>query len=159
MKENGIVSPSVMSASLWSYGLYPPGSSVPGISQARMLKWVAMLSFRGSSWPRNQTQVSCIAGRFFSTSHQGSPLGASVSIGLLFWTHHINGTQYIQYMVFCSWLLSFSMFWSSSDIMYQYFIPFYCWKHSVEWICQCNYCWKHSVEWIRRCVTLFILHL
>ena len=37
----------------------PPGSSVYGISQARILEWVAMPSSRGSSWPRNWTHVSC----------------------------------------------------------------------------------------------------
>ena len=37
-----------------------------GILQARMLEWVAMLSSRGSSQPRDWTQVSCIAGRFFT---------------------------------------------------------------------------------------------
>ena len=42
-----------------------PGSSVHGISQARILEWVAMPSPRGSSQPRNPTQVSCIAGEFF----------------------------------------------------------------------------------------------
>ena len=31
-----------------------------GILQARILEWVAMPSSRGSSWPRDQTQVSCI---------------------------------------------------------------------------------------------------
>ena len=34
----------------------PPGSSVHGILQARILEWVAMLSSRGSSWPRDWTQ-------------------------------------------------------------------------------------------------------
>ena len=43
-----------------------PGSSVHGILQARILKWVAMLFSRGSSWPRNWTQISCLAGRFFT---------------------------------------------------------------------------------------------
>ena len=43
-----------------------PGSSVHGILQARVLEWVAMLSSRGSSQPRNQTQVSHSAGRFFT---------------------------------------------------------------------------------------------
>ena len=38
----------------------PPGSSVHGISQARILEWVAISSSRGSSWPRDQTYVSCI---------------------------------------------------------------------------------------------------
>ena len=49
----------------------PPGSSVYGIPQARILEWVAMPSSRGSSQLTNQTQVSyvsCIAGRFFTTS-------------------------------------------------------------------------------------------
>ena len=43
-----------------------PGSSVHGILQARTLEWVAIPFSRGSSRPRNQTWVSCIAGRFFT---------------------------------------------------------------------------------------------
>ena len=43
----------------------PPVSSVHGILQARLLEWVAISFSRGSSQPRNQTQVSCTAGRFF----------------------------------------------------------------------------------------------
>ena len=43
----------------------PPGSSVHGILQARMLEWVAISFSRGSSWPGDQTQVSCITGRGF----------------------------------------------------------------------------------------------
>ena len=43
----------------------PLGSSVHGIFQARILEWVFMPSSRGSSWPRDRTCVSCIAGRFF----------------------------------------------------------------------------------------------
>ena len=47
----------------------PPGSSVHGIFQARILEWVAMPSSRGSSWPRGRIWVSsifCIAGGFFT---------------------------------------------------------------------------------------------
>ena len=43
-----------------------PGSSVHRLLQARNLKWVAIPFFRGSSWPRDQTQVLWIAGRFFT---------------------------------------------------------------------------------------------
>ena len=43
-----------------------PGSSVHGILQARILEWVIIPFSRGSSWPRNPTQVSCIEGRFFT---------------------------------------------------------------------------------------------
>ena len=49
----------------------PPGSSVRGILQARILEWVAMPSSRGSSQPRDQIQslVSpALAGRFFTTT-------------------------------------------------------------------------------------------
>ena len=42
------------------------GSPIHGIFQARLLEWVAISFSRGSSWPRNQTQVSCIAGRRFT---------------------------------------------------------------------------------------------
>ena len=42
-----------------------PGFSVHGISQARTLEWVAISFSRGLSPPRDQIQVSCIAGGFF----------------------------------------------------------------------------------------------
>ena len=40
----------------------PPGSSVHGICQARILEWVAISFSRGSSQPRDWTQLSCIIG-------------------------------------------------------------------------------------------------
>ena len=43
-----------------------PGSSVHGISQARLLEWVSIPFSRGSSGPRDQTWVSRIGGRFFT---------------------------------------------------------------------------------------------
>ena len=43
-----------------------PGSSVHGISQVRILEWVAISFSRESSWPRDRTHVSCIAGRLFT---------------------------------------------------------------------------------------------
>ena len=48
---------SVVSDSLWPHG----------ILQARILECVAFLFSRGSSQPRDWTQVSCIAGRFFTS--------------------------------------------------------------------------------------------
>ena len=45
----------------------PPDSSVHGIFQARILKWVASSFSKGSSQPRDRTRVSCIAGKFFAT--------------------------------------------------------------------------------------------
>ena len=39
----------------------PPGSSIHGISQARILEWVAISFSRGSSRPRNWTPISCVS--------------------------------------------------------------------------------------------------
>ena len=44
----------------------PPGSSVRGDSPDRNMEWGAISFFRGSSWLRDQTWVSCTAGRFFT---------------------------------------------------------------------------------------------
>ena len=49
----------------------PASSSVGGISQARILEWVAISFSRGSSWLRDQTWVSWIAGRFFTAEPPG----------------------------------------------------------------------------------------
>ena len=49
-----------MSHSSGSHRRSPPGSSVHGISQARMLEWAAISSSRGSSQPRDQTPISHI---------------------------------------------------------------------------------------------------
>ena len=43
-----------------------PGFSIHGMAQARTLEWVAISFSRGSSRPRDQTQVSHIAGRLFT---------------------------------------------------------------------------------------------
>ena len=45
---------------------YPMDYTVHGILQARIMEWVAYPLSRGSSWPRNLTRVSCIAGGFFT---------------------------------------------------------------------------------------------
>ena len=44
----------------------PPGFSVHGILQARILEWVATSFSRGSSWPTDWTLVSCIASGCFT---------------------------------------------------------------------------------------------
>ena len=44
-------------------GYSPPGSSVHGISQARILEWGVISSSRGSSWPRDWICVSCFGRR------------------------------------------------------------------------------------------------
>ena len=75
--ESESVNPSVMSDSLWPHGLLCPWTSlsmdffVHGLLQARILEQVAISFSRGSSWPRDQTRVSCIAGRFLPSESPG----------------------------------------------------------------------------------------
>ena len=52
----------------------PPGSSIHGISEARILEWVAISFSRGSSWPRDWTLASCITGRFLTPESLGKPI-------------------------------------------------------------------------------------
>ena len=62
-----------MSNSLQPKDCSPPGSSVHGISQARVLDWVAVSFSSGSFQPRGGTCISCLAGGFFTTETPGSP--------------------------------------------------------------------------------------
>ena len=59
----------------------PPGSSIHGILQSTILEWVVISFSRGSSWPRDWTQVSRSAGRRFNLwatreAHQFSSIHA-----------------------------------------------------------------------------------
>ena len=59
----------------------PMDSRVHGILQARILEWVAVPFSRGSSQPRDQTQVSRIAGGFFTAEPPGKPKNTGVGPG------------------------------------------------------------------------------
>ena len=78
--------------------------TVHGILKARILEWVAFPFSRGSSQPRDRTQVSCIAGRFFPAEPQGKPKNTRVgSLSLLqgiFPTQESN-----QSLLHCRWIL------------------------------------------------------
>ena len=60
------ISLSVVSDSCDPTDCSPPGSSVHGISQVRILEWVGISFSRGSSRPRDWTWVSCTVGGFFT---------------------------------------------------------------------------------------------
>ena len=53
---------------LWDFMDYsPPGSTLHGICQARILKWASIFFSQGSYGYRDQVCISCLAGRFFTT--------------------------------------------------------------------------------------------
>ena len=89
----------------------PSGSSVCMILQTRILKWVAISFPRISSQPRNQTHISCIAGRFFTTELRGEPISNALSNNkTTFCLYRIPSLElsYERRIVynFCDWLLS-----------------------------------------------------
>ena len=99
--NNEIVSPPT----LWDpMDICPPGSSVHGISQARILEWLVISYFRGSFQPRDQTQVSCIAGRFFTirVTRESSKVIILI-IALLRYNSHTIQLIYQQYSI--QWIL------------------------------------------------------
>ena len=64
----------------------PPGSSVHGILQKRIVDWVAMPSFRGSSQPRDEIHISsspALASRFFTPSTTNGQITTSATQILL----------------------------------------------------------------------------
>ena len=63
----------------------PPGYFVHGISQSGILEWVAISFFKGSSPLWDQTYISCVACRFFTTKPPGTlSLGSIVILTVLF---------------------------------------------------------------------------
>ena len=71
-----------------------PGFSIHGIFQARVLEWVAISFSRGSSWPRDWTQVSRIADR-----------------------HNIKGREESSYKLIM-WRLKANWLWSESHLIH-----------------------------------------
>ena len=74
--------------------LYDPMDyTVYGIFQARILEWIAIPFSRGSSQPRDRTQVSCTAGRFFTIWATESPI-------IFLWANNQRKRDHGR----CSWL-------------------------------------------------------
>ena len=64
----------------------PPGSSVHGISQERILEGVAIFFSRGSSWPRDQTHVSCIGRQIlYHWATREAPISYCYMVNLFGW--------------------------------------------------------------------------
>ena len=93
----------------------PPGSSVHGILQARILEWMAISFSRGSYWPRDWTRVSCIAGRLFTVWATREALRS--------WAEPEN-----------SWLYTNSQIYSTATDGASGKEPIYqCWRQGFHW--------------------------
>ena len=88
----------------------PPGSSVHGIFQARIMEWVAIPFSRGSSWPRDRTLVSCIGRRvLYHWAIREAPLASIVVQSLShvnsLWPHGLQHSR-LKFMYTESMMLS-----------------------------------------------------
>ena len=96
-----------------------PGSSVHGISQARILEWVAISSSRESFWPKHWTHiscVSCIAGGFFTAEPSGKECISHEHLKI----SYVFTTEYMQFYFFCFQLLflSTAIFWIMEGLLF-----------------------------------------
>ena len=107
--ESESCSVGVGSDSLWPHGLY----TAHGVLQARILEWVAFSFSRRSSQPRDQTQVSRIAGRFFTswvtrktknTEWVAYPFSCRSS-----WPRNLSGVSCIAGRFFTNWAIREAM--------------------------------------------------
>ena len=117
------VSQSVVSSDPFRpHGCSPPGSSVHGILQARILGWVVIPLSRGSFQPRHWTLVPCTAGRFFTVW--------ATREDLLRWTPSLV------YVIIHRWWLKYTF--KDQTRSFPYRVPFIDEnKHSV--VSNCNY--------------------
>ena len=88
----------------------PPGSSVHGISQARILEWLAISSSRGSSWSRDWTHVSCIGQRilyhwtFWESMHTWAHEQSHADL-YAYLKYHFSGISACEYSLWVVWLV------------------------------------------------------
>ena len=88
----------------------PPGSSVHGISQARILEWLAISSSRGSSWSRDWTHVSCIGQQilynwtFWESMHTWAHEQSHADL-YAYLKYHFSGISAWEYSLWVVWLV------------------------------------------------------
>ena len=107
-----------------------PGSSVHGILQAKILEWVTIPFSKESYWPRDQIQVSCNAGRFFTIwATKEAPIRHTTTE--MEWAISLSNDSPFTENVHAHLCLICSVPWFSLD---------QCLVHSKHYICICSVC-------------------
>ena len=83
----------------------PPGSSVHGISKARILEWVAISFSRGSFRPGDQTHIFCIGSGFFTTEPRGKP-NRGLRVFEKFYKERVFSSEKIMKIIMCLCIMS-----------------------------------------------------
>jgi len=117
----------------------PPGSSIPGILQARILEWVAMPSSRGSSWPGDWTcLLSLFHGRWNALSHLESPGDILIAHLFLLWRSIYSHPS--------SWITALSWWRGLCNSVKLWAMPFRATKDR----CHSEVFWEKVVHWKRK---------
>ena len=125
----------------------PSDSSAHGILQARILEWVAISFFRGSSWPRDRTLVSCIAGWWVTGKpRQKNVLGGKGKISSQrdIVLNFLKEEMYIYdspSIVYCWWILEGFLKSSTHSLLHEYNLFDHVYE-SIEILS------SHSYKWI-----------
>ena len=131
---------------LWdSMDCSPPGSSVHGVLQGRILEWAAIFFFRGSSQPRDRTWVSCIADWFFTNW-----VTRETYLGIIPFLQLINCMALEKYITFL-WL---SFFICKTRIIHSNGWKVLGWQNMLMalrrsvsvWVCVCVCMWERERE-------------
>ena len=94
----------------------PLGSPVHEIPQARILEWVAIPFSRGSTQPKDWTQVSCIAGSLCISEHQGKPRYSIIRFKVKYKYVHSSKVEFYDLIVVLNSFMSYQNFWKSGVI-------------------------------------------
>ena len=131
MIKNESESHSVNSLHPMSNSVWPMDYIVHGILQVRILEWVAFPFSRGSSQPRDQTQVSCIAGDSLPAEPQGKP--KNTGVGSLFYLQQIFLTQESNWgLLHCRWIFYQLSYQGSSGLWWEAHNSHPCSSRGVE---------------------------
>ena len=110
--------------------------TVPGIHQARILEWVAFPFSRGSSQPRDQTQVSALQANYLPAEPQGKPknteVGSLSPLQGIFLTQELN-----RGLLHCRQILYQLRHKGSNSTTVQF-------SYSLSWSCICTYTYMYT---------------
>ena len=114
-------------ATLWTVARQAPLSM--GILQARILEWVAMLSSRGSSQPRDRTQVSHIGGTFFTIRASRKALSHHRNPILIMPVHFSKPSRTWCYQIFL---------WLNTELKHNIFLKHFSLAHTCTYAQPCK---------------------
>ena len=132
------------------------GSSVHGIFQARILDWIAISFSRAASWPRDWTQVSWTAGRFFTNLAKHYFWGLLIKFNIWYSSSFTAATRnssnhiVLQFLSGLHQASEHPLQWESrkdyTDLFWEHVYRYYNMSHSLPWLLKNSSEAKHIIS-------------